>query len=538
MSLNGIPTGSSLPQGWADAPIGEIADIVRGVSFPKDAKVGSSSEGYVACLRTTNVQRKVEWDDLWFVPSRYVKRSEQMVSLGDTLISTANSRELVGKVALVSSLPVPATLGAFIALIRFPASVSRRFFFYELSSARVQETIRDSASTTTNISNVSTAKLAAMHVRIAPLAEQHRIVAEIEEQFTRLDKAVATLERAQINLRRYRAAVLKAACEGRLVPTEAELARSEGREYEPAGALLVRILDEDRARWEADQLTKLEVASKHHKDDKWKAKYVEPEPPKTNALPALPEGWAWANIGQLASSGPQNGLYKPKSTYGSGIPIIRIEDYQDDWIRPRESLSLLMASEEELRMYGLQEGDLLINRVNSPSHLGKSLVVPPALAPAVFESNIMRLSTAADVLPQWIAFYTRSRDGRSRLTSQAKWAVNQASINQTDVCSTPVPLPPFAEQQRIVTEVERLMSIINGQGLIIDRSLSRSERLRQAILKLAFEGRIAEQDPNDEPGSSLLERIKTDRGASGTGKPPARQRRAATAKIKLEEARS
>jgi type I restriction enzyme S subunit len=78
------------------------------------------------------------------------------------------------------------------------------------------------------------------------------------------------------------------------------------------------------------------------------------------------------------------------------------------------------------------------------------------------------------------------------------------------------------------------MSIINGQSLIIDRSLLRSERLRQAILKLAFEGRIAEQDPNDEPGRSLLERIKTDRGASGTGQPPARQRRAATAKIKLE----
>ena len=78
---------------------------------------------------------------------------------------------------------------------------------------------------------------------LPPLPEQHRIVAEIEKQFTRLDASVAALKRAQANLKRYRASVLKAACEGKLVPTEAELARAEGRDYEPADQLLDRILD-------------------------------------------------------------------------------------------------------------------------------------------------------------------------------------------------------------------------------------------------------------------------------------------------------
>ncbi len=86
----------------------------------------------------------------------------------------------------------------------------------------------------------------------SPLPEQHRIVAEIETQFTRLEAGVAALKRAQANLRRYKAAVLKAACEGRLVPTEAELARAEGRDYEPADVLLQRILAERRAKWEAE----------------------------------------------------------------------------------------------------------------------------------------------------------------------------------------------------------------------------------------------------------------------------------------------
>ena len=86
---------------------------------------------------------------------------------------------------------------------------------------------------------------------LPPLAEQHRIVAEIEKQFTRLDASVAALKRIQANLKRYRASVLRAACEGELVPTEAELARAEGRDYEPADRLLERILADRRARWEA-----------------------------------------------------------------------------------------------------------------------------------------------------------------------------------------------------------------------------------------------------------------------------------------------
>ena len=81
---------------------------------------------------------------------------------------------------------------------------------------------------------------------LPPFAEQHRIVAEIEKQFTRLAAAVAALKRVQANLKRYRASVLRAACEGRLVTTEAELAEAEGRDYEPADRLLERILAERR----------------------------------------------------------------------------------------------------------------------------------------------------------------------------------------------------------------------------------------------------------------------------------------------------
>ena len=103
---------------------------------------------------------------------------------------------------------------------------------------------------------------------LAPLPEQHRIVAEIEKQLTRLDVSVAALERVRANLKRYRASVLKTACEGRLVPTEAELARAENRDYEPANRLLQRILAERRARWQSQP--------------KRRRKYKDPVPPETS----------------------------------------------------------------------------------------------------------------------------------------------------------------------------------------------------------------------------------------------------------------
>jgi hypothetical protein len=190
-------------------PLGEIAEIVRGISFPKEAKSLEPRSGDIACLRTTNVQRVVEWDDLWFVPSEHVKRAEQFVQPSDILISTANSYELVGKVALVSAVPRQATLGAFISLIRARPSVDARFLYHQLAWGRTQSRIRETASTTTNISNVSTKKLAALDLDVPPLDEQRRIVANLEKQFSRLDEAVANLKRVKSNLKRYEDAAIR-----------------------------------------------------------------------------------------------------------------------------------------------------------------------------------------------------------------------------------------------------------------------------------------------------------------------------------------
>ena len=349
---------------------------------------------------------------------------------------------------------------------------------------------------------VDFSQLAEFPFPLAPLPEQRRIVAEIEKQLTRLDASVAALERVRANLKRYRAGVLKTACEGRLVPTEAELARAENRDYEPADRLLQRILAERRARWQSQPGRR--------------RKYKDPTLPDTSALPELPEGWVWASVEQLILGTPQNGLYKPKSHYGGGIPILRIDDFQDFYVKDREDLQSLRTTDKEATTYVLAANQLVINRVNSPSHLGKTLLVPVSLLPAVFESNMMRIEASNHVAPVFLAYYLRSPRGRARLTTGAKWAVNQASINQSDVCQTPVPLPPLLEQHRIVAEVERRLSVVQQAGTVVGASLKRAGRLRQSILKQAFSGKLVPQDPADEPASALLERIRAERTAAET----------------------
>jgi type I restriction enzyme, S subunit len=187
-------------------------------------------------------------------------------------------------------------------------------------------------------------------------------------------------------------------------------------------------------------------------------------------------------------SGPQNGVYLPRELYGSGYPILRIDDYQDGWVRGVDELNKVTTDKATAEKYELLPGDFVINRVNSLTHLGKCLVVPETHAGALVESNMMKARLADCVNPRYVEFCLRSRDGRTRLTNGAKWAVNQASINQEDVKRTPFPLPPLAEQTRIVAEVERRLSVVEELEAVVSANLQRAACLRQSILQRAFTG--------------------------------------------------
>ena len=268
------------PRGWVKTALDDLITVIRGVSYKKTDARYEAESGLIPILRATNIQREFNFDDLVYVPRHYVKQ-EQFLRPGDIVIAASSgSRSVVGKAAHLKGEWL-GSFGAFCLCLRPEASTDDRYIAWFTQSEKYRTRV-STLSAGININNLKREHIEETPIPLPPLPEQRRIVAQIETQFTRLDASVLALRRVQANLKRYRASVLKAACEGRLVPTEAEQARSEGRGYEPAAVLLERILAERRARWESQE--------------KRRGKYEEPSAPDTATLPELPEGWAWATL--------------------------------------------------------------------------------------------------------------------------------------------------------------------------------------------------------------------------------------------------
>ena len=489
-----------LPNGWTEISLNKAVEIRDRERIPVNAKErqrrveGKDAANLYPYYGATG---QVDWIDEYLFENELVLLGEDGAPFFDPYKNTAYLID--GKTWVNNHAHV---------LEARPGVTTNRFVLYYLNSFDYHGYV-----TGTTRLKLTQGQLKRILITLPPLPEQRRIVEKIEELFSDLDAGEQALTDVRHRLRRYRQSVLKAAVEGTL--TEAWRLH-HGHEAEPAEALLERILAERRTRWEAEQLAKYEAKGKTPPKG-WQQRYKEPATPDTDVLPTLPDGWVWANIDAITVRGPQNGLYLPKSKYGSGTAILRIDDYQSDWSRSVSEMQKVNAEPKDVEKYGLQVGDLVINRVNSPSHLGKSLVVEDRHVPALFESNMMRLQLASHVSPSWLDMYLQSTVGKTRLVQNAKWAVNQASINQQDVAQTAVLLPPLTEQQRIVEEVERLLSVADAAEQTVERELQRAERLRQGILKRAFAGQLVPQDKSDEPADVLLERIR-----STNGKPPRR----------------
>lgn len=189
---------------------------------------------------------------------------------------------------------------------------------------------------------------------------------------------------------------------------------------------------------------------------------------------------------------PQNGLYKPKSDYSdNGTPILRIDGFYDGFIVKDYYYKRVNLSVDEITRYSLEIGDLIVNRVNSMPYLGKCALVRFLGETTVFESNMMRIKLDNEkVNGDFLTYYLSSSTGRKELTKSAKQAVNQASINQTDVGNAIVPMPPVEIQKRLLTYIESRLSVCDSIEQTVDAALQQAEAMRQSILKQAFKGKL------------------------------------------------
>jgi type I restriction enzyme S subunit len=360
-------------------------------------------------------------------------------------------------------------------------------------------------------------------IRLAPFNEQRRIVAKVEELFSDLDAGVAALERIRANLKRYRAAVLKAAVEGRLT----EEWRAKHPKTEPATKLLERILAERQRKWEENQLAKFAAAEKTPPKG-WREKYVEPESLDQARLSDCqsPEGWTWTTLDAIAYvtklAGFEYTKYVKYDPEGD-LSVIKAENAGKRGFRRTDFSRVRSETVQHLERSWLRGGELLMVFVGVG--VGQVAVVPTD-QPYFLGPNIgmIRLESSY-ALSEYCELFLRSAIGYHLSMSYAK-AVAQPSLSMGTIRQIPILLPPVQEQKQIVTEVAEKLSQIEAAEVATDHSLKRAARLRQSILKRAFEGRLVPQDPTDEPADKLLERIRQERTATnGSGAPRTRRGR-------------
>ncbi|MEP1080138.1 restriction endonuclease subunit S [Leptolyngbya sp. PL-A3] len=503
-SENGLP---QIPEGWCWT----TGDVV--FSFITSGSRGWAqyyADSGVAFLRMGNLNHASITIDLTDIQRvrlpQGVEGTRSRVQKGDILLSITAD---IGMIGLVPENFEEAYINQHVALARPFPKLNAAFLAWYLAAqygAQKQflELQRGATKTGLGLDDIR-----AIKIPLPPRREQERIVEKIEELFTQLDAGVELLKKLKKKLKRYRQAVLKAAVEGKLTQEWREAHRDT---LEPASVLRDRILKERREKWEADQLAQMQAKGKLPKDDSWKKKYKEPTPPKTADLPELPDGWIWVSLEQVSWDCGYGTSEKCDYSF-SGYPVLRIPNLVEGKI-VLDDLKFALGAKSSNLSNSLATGDLLVIRTNGSRDLiGRAaLVTQNYEKPHFFASYLIRFRIVnTEDLPYWVSQIWHYSRIRQWIESAAATSAGQYNVSLTTLNNLALELPPSAEQKRIHEELEQCFSIINQIEKSIEKNLKRAERLRQSILKQAFEGKLVPQDPNDEPASVLCDRIKAEK---------------------------
>lgn len=476
---------SGLPQGWGEVELGQLTTISYGKALAAGNRYAS---GRVPVIGSSGIVGHHN-DALVHGPSLVVGRK-----------GAAGAVHLV----LESSWPIDTAY-----FIQPPCGIDLVYLSYLLGTCQLGQLDKSTA-----IPSLSRDDLYRVVVPVAPTAEQTRIVEKLEELLSDLDAGVAELKAAQKKLGQYRQSLLKAAVEGALT---AEW-RAKNRPAETGAQLLARILTERRARWEAKQLAKFKEQGKTPPKD-WQKKYPEPVAPDIRDLPELPEGWVWTSMGECfhVAVGATPSRKEPRY-WGGPIP----------WVSSGEvRFSRIAMTKESITEEGLNNSSTQINPVGSVllGMIGEGKTRGQVAILNIEAANNQNCAaiwvSESGVPPEYIYYWLWSQYEQTRRGSSGN---NQPALNKSIVERILLPLPPLEEMREVTRLIDGALDRVIEQEAAIEHALKQSAAQRQNILRAAFSGQLVPQDPDDEPASVLLERIRAERLArSNERKPRARR---------------
>lgn len=473
---------AELPQGWMVSDIAALATNIQ-PGFPS-GKHNQDGQG-VPHLRPMNVSRdgSIDLTDLKYV----LDQDGPRLNDGDVLFNNTNSPALVGKTAVVRR-PSDWAFSNHMTRITPARGVVPSYLAHHLHYLWMTGYLRHRCVNHVNQASISSGPLASVPIAVPPSAEQERIVAAIEEQFSRLDVGMAALERVRRNLKRMRAAVLRAATLGMLVP------------HDPS--------DPSAESW-------LMASGK-------------PAGVGTQDGPKFLAGWAFTTIGSLKTWSLYGPRFSSDDYVVEGTPVLRTTDITDTGRILVGQAPKLALARDELEKYRVHVGDVLITRTGSIGTVAYISDEQPAIPGAYL--ILYRFGLPVQ-FSEFLFYFLQSPQVQSQLVVKSA-GIGRPNLNAPSIDGIVVGVPPWAELLRIVGEVRAQLDSIDSLDNVLRAAGARVAASRSSILAAAFSGRLVPQDPDDEPASVLLERIAAER-ASSNGHRPTNARKPRTTRPKV-----
>jgi type I restriction enzyme S subunit len=473
---------NSLPYGWVRTTLSQvtISDIDR------SGPAGAEEFLYVDITSVDNRVKRIS------SPKRLSgvqapTRARQRLVPGDVLVSM--TRPNLNAIAIVPE-NMDGAIGSTGFHVLRPAGIEPLWLYYFVQTSDFVKRISESVQGVVYPA-VRPKDIERCEVPLAPLGEQRRVVAEIEKQFTRLSAGASALARVRVNLKRYRVSFLRAACRGRLVPTEAELSKGRVQTHEPAHVIL-------------------QAAREHRLIVMGERNGKRPAEPKTHggtSVDTVPASWVLATVNQVAEVrlGRQR---SPKRHYGPHMrPYLRAANISWDGL-DLSDVKEMDFSDEEATTFGLMPGDVLLAEASgSASEVGKPALWNGEIGGCCFQNTVLRVRSWGP-LPKFL-YYHFLCDAMLGTFGREARGVGIHHLGMKGLSQHVLGIPPLNEQHRIVAELDRRMSNISDIERICESNETRAQKLRASVLSYAFSGRLAMHDPSDQAASALLDTITT-----------------------------
>jgi type I restriction enzyme, S subunit len=473
---------SSIPNSWINATLNDM--VIENNNAIKRGPFGSSirkdcfvSKGYKVYEQKNVIYNDFNLGNYFINEKKFQELKDFELKSGDIVISCAGT---IGKIAIApENLSKGIINQALLKISLNDSIINKEYFLFLFNSDIFQKKITSRGSAMLNLTSVKDLKR--ILIPLPPLNEQKRLVSKLEELFTKIDAGIEYLRKTQVLLKQYHQSVLKHSFDGKLTEKWRERSKNETLS---AYALLEKITEERK------------------KKDKKYEKIVNSNDKK---LFKIPKEWIFTTIGTLFDVKPGSTPSRTKKEYWNGdIPWVSSGEVRNNYI---------YSTKEKITQLGLENSNVKLNPVNTVLLAmigeGKTRGQTAILKiPAATNQNIAAITSLSLIPPEYLYFWFIFQYSKNRSIGSGGM---QKALNARLIKEMVIPLPSLEEQYQIIKEIEFSFSKIENIANTIKLNLIKCKTLHNVILRIAFNGKLVLQNPNDESAEILLEKIKREK---------------------------